>query len=64
MNSLLRLDLSNNSLGGSLGRGSFENLQALQAVNLANNNLTEVSTLIDIVFFFKNKVNTTGKWNN
>ena len=43
MNALLRLDLSSNNLGGTLVKGSFESLSTLQAINLSNNNLTEVS---------------------
>ncbi|CAG7828903.1 unnamed protein product [Allacma fusca] len=42
MNSLLRLDLSGNELGGNLERGSFQNLATLQAVDLSANNITEI----------------------
>ena len=41
MNALLKLDLSYNSLGDSLGKGSFAGLLTLQKLNLNWNNMTK-----------------------
>jgi len=42
MNSLRRLFLTGNNLGGNLNGGAFRNLQSLAQIGLAKNNLTEV----------------------
>ncbi|CAL8085006.1 unnamed protein product [Orchesella dallaii] len=65
MNSLQRLDLSGNQLGGNLPGGSFDGLGALSKLSLADNNITEIprdalSTLTTIQYIDLSKNGLTN----